>query len=429
MAPKSIEPTDWVSHALDEMRRVCASMQAASAAADAEAIKLIARRIQVAAEVYEASLPRMYPEGEFSGETVNSSRQANIAGIRHTDGSAAVGIKIADHISTIAGILSQTQSHIADIDESFSEYEGNSAAIAMQRSLMAKTMTEAYSNPVIGANGSLPEYDASPLPVLGAGFEPAQVMTAGAGGAGGGSGDNSPALFAPTGINGAKDPDGPGGPSGPGGDQTSYAGGPAGDTPFTLGSGTDTAGSGADGSTPGPLNGAFGAPISGGAGGGGSTSAAAMNSTGRAGSGSGSGSGSSAGGGSGGGRAGGGGGAGGVGTEANPLGRRTPASLISPTTGANQSAGATPSTGARGASPMGSPAGGRGAGKDKDGQHRAPSYLHTRENGDEIVGRLPLVGPPVLGDWARVVDLSTPVEGSQPDTPGGDGADNPDSRT
>jgi hypothetical protein len=78
---------------------------------------------------------------------------------------------------------------------------------------------------------------------------------------------------------------------------------------------------------------------------------------------------------------------------------------------------------------MGSPAGGRGAGKDKDGQHRAPSYLHTRDNGDEIVGRLPLVGPPVLGDWARVVDLSTPVEGSQPETPGSDGADNPDSRT
>jgi hypothetical protein len=36
----------------------------------------------------------------------------------------------------------------------------------------------------------------------------------------------------------------------------------------------------------------------------------------------------------------------------------------------------------------------------------APSYLHTRENAEEIIGRLPLVGPPVLGDWARPVDTS-----------------------
>ncbi|PXW30026.1 UNVERIFIED_CONTAM: hypothetical protein DES50_109134 [Williamsia faeni] len=400
-------------------------MQAGSAEADAQAIKLIARRIQVAAELYEAALPRMYPEGEFSGETVDSSRRANIAGIRHTDGSAAIGIKIADQISAIAGILSQTQSNIAEIDEGFAEYQGNTAAIAMQRAVMARTMTEAYSNPVIGANGSLPEYDASPLPTLGAGFEPTQVTPAGAGGSGGGSGDNSPALFAPAGVGGANDPGGPGGPSGPGGDQTTYAGGPAGDTPFTLGSGDSTSGSSADGSTPGPLNGAFGSPISGGAAAGGSTSATGLNSARGGASGIRSGSGGSGSGGSGGGRAGGGGGVGGVGSEANPLGRRTPASLISPTTGASQSSGATPSGGSRAGSPMGSPAGGRGAGKDKDGQHRAPSYLHTRENGDEMVGRLPLVGPPVLGDWARVVDLGTAGESSTP-AADGNGPDSPD---
>lgn len=56
---------------------------------------------------------------------------------------------------------------------------------------------------------------------------------------------------------------------------------------------------------------------------------------------------------------------------------------------------------------MGAPgAGGRGFGRDKDGEHRAPSYLHTRENAEEMIGRLPLVGPPVLGDWARPMDTS-----------------------
>jgi hypothetical protein len=69
-------------------------------------------------------------------------------------------------------------------------------------------------------------------------------------------------------------------------------------------------------------------------------------------------------------------------------------------------------------------AGGRGAGKDKDGEHRAPSYLHTRENAEEMIGRLPLVGPPVLGDWARPVD-TTAADGV-PTGPGINGDNNND---
>lgn len=34
-----------------------------------------------------------------------------------------------------------------------------------------------------------------------------------------------------------------------------------------------------------------------------------------------------------------------------------------------------------------------------DGKHSAAPYLSTKEHGEEVVGSLPLVGPPVLGDW------------------------------
>jgi hypothetical protein len=72
-------------------------------------------------------------------------------------------------------------------------------------------------------------------------------------------------------------------------------------------------------------------------------------------------------------------------------------------------------------------AAGRGAGKDKDGEHRAPSYLHTRENAEEMIGRLPLVGPPVLGDWARPAD--TTAAGGAPNGPDSSNNDSNDGPT
>ncbi|AFR48364.1 hypothetical protein [Gordonia sp. KTR9] len=50
--------------------------------------------------------------------------------------------------------------------------------------------------------------------------------------------------------------------------------------------------------------------------------------------------------------------------------------------------------------PAGVPGGGRRPGADDD-RHRAAPYLHNREHGAEIVGDMPLVGPPVIGDWIR----------------------------
>ncbi|MFC7756247.1 hypothetical protein [Tsukamurella soli] len=98
-------------------------------------------------------------------------------------------------------------------------------------------------------------------------------------------------------------------------------------------------------------------------------------------------------------------GAGGVPRTASPLGLRgapqAPAvGGASPSAGGGRAGGVMP--GARpSTTPMAIPpaaaAGQRGGGRD--GEHRAPGYLIGRENGEEMVGELPLVGPTVIGEW------------------------------
>ena len=129
-------------------------------------------------------------------------------------------------------------------------------------------------------------------------------------------------------------------------------------------------------------------------------------------------------------------GAGGIGGGADPkpLAARPVTPMSTPTAGVGPVPGAGPTTSTRGGSPMIPPgAAGRGAGRGKEGEHRAPSYLHTRENAEEIIGRLPLVGPPVLGDWARPVEAGSPTPGAvtnpeagRPDVYDFDGPDTPD---
>ncbi|MFJ6097078.1 hypothetical protein [Williamsia muralis] len=439
MAPKPIGQTDWFGHAIDEMRSVCASMAPSSAEADAEAIRLIAARIRAASDTYYATLGRLYPEGEFHGESVTGSRHATMDAIRHMDDSASVGMQIADQISAISRILSQTQGSVADLD---AQYSGNAASVArqvLQQSELATTMTDIYSNPVIGANGSLPEYTGVPLPQLGADFQPINTHPAGLNGSGSGSGDNSGLLGGVGGANNTAGAAGPAAPGGPTGGQETFRGDPVEDKPLSLGDVGQTEPAHAGGSTPGPLNGAFGSPIAGQANGAGATGAAttsARTRPGTAGAGSGGGAGTAARGGGGLG-ANGAGGAGGAGAGADPksLAARPVTPLATATAGGGPMPGSGPTTSTRGGSPMIPPgAAGRGGGRDKEGEHRAPSYLHTRENAEEIIGRLPLVGPPVLGDWARpgetdsdaVSAPGTNPEAGSPNANDPDGPDTPD---
>lgn len=85
-----------------------------------------------------------------------------------------------------------------------------------------------------------------------------------------------------------------------------------------------------------------------------------------------------------------GGGAYGGGGGVSSVGATTPAAAGTPVTGA----GGAGRTALPGAAMM--PAAARGGGGD-DAEHATPGYLVTVDNGNEIVGVLPLVAPPVLG--------------------------------
>ncbi|MFC9838136.1 hypothetical protein ACFVKB_30655 [Rhodococcus sp. NPDC127530] len=67
---------------------------------------------------------------------------------------------------------------------------------------------------------------------------------------------------------------------------------------------------------------------------------------------------------------------------------------------AGATAGGRAGTGMRGTGPMGGgmmggAGGAKGGGEDKE--HKTPDYLITLDNGNELIGKLPLVSPPVIG--------------------------------
>jgi hypothetical protein len=53
----------------------------------------------------------------------------------------------------------------------------------------------------------------------------------------------------------------------------------------------------------------------------------------------------------------------------------------------------------RGTGPGGMMGGAPGAAKGggEDNEHKTPDYLITLDNGNELIGKLPLVSPPVIG--------------------------------
>ncbi|GAC68995.1 hypothetical protein GS4_20_00600 [Gordonia soli NBRC 108243] len=114
-----------------------------------------------------------------------------------------------------------------------------------------------------------------------------------------------------------------------------------------------------------------------------------------------------------------GGGAGGVGGSPagqTPLSRRLMGSLPNtPGTAGSSTPVGGPPTRSSGAGPAPHGGGARPR-KGDDEQHKPASYLHTRDNGVEIVGSLPLVGPPVIGDWAPPAPAETAAESESTET-------------
>ncbi|MCH5643588.1 hypothetical protein [Gordonia sp. ABSL49_1] len=70
--------------------------------------------------------------------------------------------------------------------------------------------------------------------------------------------------------------------------------------------------------------------------------------------------------------------------------------------GATNPGAGTPNSNPGAAQRPGTPGVPHGAGRPRsdDKKHTPAIYLHSDDNGKEIVGDLPLVGPPVIGDWA-----------------------------
>ncbi|GAA1481782.1 hypothetical protein GCM10009624_22220 [Gordonia sinesedis] len=89
----------------------------------------------------------------------------------------------------------------------------------------------------------------------------------------------------------------------------------------------------------------------------------------------------------------------------------TPTAASAGTGGSGGPTSATPSRPVPAGTP---PIGGRH--RTDDERHRPAAYLHTRDHGASIVGDLPLVGPPVIGDWAPAAPVGT---GGTPMAPAG----------
>lgn len=76
------------------------------------------------------------------------------------------------------------------------------------------------------------------------------------------------------------------------------------------------------------------------------------------------------------------------------------ASPVGTTSGTSTTSAVPGSSAARPMSGAAVPPGTRGSGsRDGGGGHTVASYLRTQGNGAELVGSLPLVAPPVIGDW------------------------------
>ena len=106
-----------------------------------------------------------------------------------------------------------------------------------------------------------------------------------------------------------------------------------------------------------------------------------------------------------------------------PPGLASPATSTSTGNASTPSGNGTPAGAPRSGTPGVPPAGGGGRHRADDKKHTPAIYMHSEQNGRDIVGDMPLVGPPVLGDWvprAAPVPEADPVPATTPDRPDAD---------
>ncbi|AZG44032.1 hypothetical protein [Gordonia insulae] len=412
--------TNWML-AIQQMLERIKSMEPETALADAEALQ---QAIKAAVDASER-LARAFDGDGLEGEaaTSSSTRASDLAAQIASNANAVSGGAVA--LGSASGVMSAARLNAPFLQQMQKEMEDKPEDAADIMTRAASLMTASYNAPMSAAASQ------APSPGMSADSATSAVLSSGGSVSGGGGGGNSggggsrgsaggSTDLGDYGTTGVKDPNATPAAS-TSGDQSPPSGTTAGsDKPLSLGD--NPSGGGTGGDDPDTLTrGGLGSPNSVD----GSTNPAAMM-MGPGGVGAGAGA-KAVGGAASPGGIGGTNGANGA-NAASTLSRRLSGAI--PTAATSNPVSTTPvGTGSGrvgGTGPMGgTPHGGRARGSDK-GEHKAAHYLHTKENGAEIVGSLPLVGPPVIGDWAPPQPLPEPAKPS--DTEGADPtvADRPD---
>ncbi|WP_238422146.1 hypothetical protein [Gordonia sp. 'Campus'] len=394
--------TEWAGMGIDEVLDVLSSMNPGVADGDVNTILQAIEAVRRAAEAMHGMFGDQM-SGQASDAALEAGRSLS-ADMATTSASAG---QIGDAMSGAAGILESTRGQEGRLRELQQHLRDNPEQAASVRHEVDRTMTGTYSSPMIGVQYTLPR---EPVNANGmtSGLGTGDVTRSAAGGTGSetargqaantvDAGDFGPSgtRATPTGVPAAGPGPAGGGPgataapaaaSGPSAGSAPRAGGDGPDGLLRGGRGSPEAvtrgASSVPGSqhpTPHPAGSASGAASGLPGGSSGPIAPLAMAAP-----------------------------APGPSSAAPPSAPVTsPPSVSTPSASTPPGAVAQRPGGIGSPGPLGVPPGSRRPGGD-DETHRAAPYLNTREHGAEIVGDMPLVGPPVIGDWVRPTFPSTP---------------------
>ena len=384
--------------ALDEIISILQSMRDGDARGDAEAVLQAINEANGVADDIDATF------GSGSGTLLGHAVDMSVASAQGTAGDIRGGAETASQahkaMTAAADALTSAKSNESLLEQLRSDLKDHPESAPMVRGAVDTLMSGTYTMPMNDAQGGLPAGSITgETRLIGSGISSGPSGGGGGGGGNltsggthstsGGISDLGEYGKAPT-TTAAANPDGGGSapPAAPAGSTSS------GDKPLSLGNETTPNGGGGDDpdgltrggrATPAGLDettpaGVVGGTVPGGSAPGATTGGPRM-----------SGAPASTP-----------GGASNAGTSGmTPMSRRLMGAM--PTSGLSNPStpvSGMPGGGGRaGATPLGGAPHGARSTKGGDDQHRAAHYLHTKENGAEIVGTLPLVSPAVIGDW------------------------------
>ncbi|MEP9412863.1 hypothetical protein ABLE92_00720 [Gordonia sp. VNQ95] len=373
--------TPWGSMSIGEILHILTTMSESSARGDAEAVTTAIATIAGIADALAGAFDNVGVLRGRAAEGAVDAAERLVAEIRATADGAQTS---AAAIGAAAGVLGITRAQEPVLVEHQRRLQEHPEDAATVRAQVTRLMTGSYSSPMLEAAGALPDVTSGEKDNFYSGGV-AGGTTTGAGSTSGPAGGNQSGAIAD--IDGA-DPSAPGGviepsPTTTDPDAATPAAPATETTPVTTSTttGSPSAGDGEDPST--LTRGGLGDPV--GVGPGAGAPGGRITGTGAGGGGRGSNPGGPVG-----------GAPSGVPSVMPPFLAAGSAAPVS--SGAPAVSGAPPGPGLRG-TPPGTGPGAAPSGRDRDTRHRPAPYLHHGEHGRDIVGDLPLVGPPVIGDW------------------------------